>query len=75
MTCFLFLQFGRPWRHDGGTVTFKLQMPHDKLEIYSTRDEYLCSYLVQGAGEVRIDDLEAGVYLPYLQGRRIVEME
>jgi len=68
-------QFGRPWRHDGGSVTFKLQMPHDKLEIYSTKGEYLCSYPVQSAGEVKMDDLEAGVYLLYLQGRRIVEME
>lgn len=68
-------QFGRPWRHDGGTVTFKLQMPHDKLEIFSTKGEYLCSYPVQSTGEVKIDDLEAGVYLLYLQGRRIVEME
>ena len=68
-------QFGRPWRHDGGTVTFKLQMPHDQLEIYSTKGEYLCSYLVQSTGEVKIDDLEAGVYLLYLQGRKIVEME
>jgi hypothetical protein len=68
-------QFGRPWRHDGGSVTFKLQMPHDKLEIYSTRGEYLCSYPVQSTGEVKIDDLEAGVYLIYLQGRKITEME
>jgi len=68
-------QFGRPWRHDGGTVTFKLQIPHDKLEIYSTRGEYLCSYPVQSTGEVKIDDLEAGIYLLYLQGRKIVEME
>jgi len=50
-------------------------MPHDKLEIYSTRGEYLCSYPVQSTGEVKIDDLEAGVYLLYLRGRRIVEME
>ena len=48
-------QFGRSWRHDGGTVTFKLQIPHDKLEIYSTRGEYLCSYPVQSTGEVKID--------------------
>lgn len=68
-------QFGRPWRHDGGPVTFKLQMPHDKLEIYSTKGEFLCSYPVQSTGEVKIDDLEAGVYLLYLQGRRITEME
>ena len=68
-------QFGRPWRHDGGTVTFKLQMPHDQLEIFSTKGEYLCSYPVQSTGEVKIDDLDAGVYLLYLQGRKIVEME
>lgn len=68
-------QFGRPWRHDGGTVTFKLQIPHDKLEIYSTKGEYLCSYPVQSTGEVKIDDLEAGIYLLYLKGRKIVEME
>ena len=68
-------QFGRPWRHDGGTVTFKLRMPHDKLEIYSTKGEFLGSYPVQSTGEVKIDDLEAGVYLIYLQGRKITEME
>lgn len=68
-------QFGRPWRHDGGSVTFKLQMPHDQLEIYSTKGEYLCSYPVQSTGEVKVDDLAAGVYLLYLQGRRITEMQ
>jgi len=68
-------QLGRPWRHDGGPVTFKLKMPHDKLEIYSPRGEFLCSYPVQSTGEVKIFNLEAGVYVLYLQGRKITEME
>lgn len=66
---------GKPWRHDGGAVKFKLRIPHDKLEIYSPRGEFLCSYPVQPNGEVQIDDLAAGVYLLYLRGRKIVDME
>jgi hypothetical protein len=68
-------EFGRPWRHDGGPVTFKLRMPHEKLEVYSTRGEFLCEYPVQNADEVHIDDLKPGVYILYLPGRKITEME
>lgn len=66
---------GKPWRHDGGEVKFKLRMPHDKLEIYSTTGEFLCSYPVQSNGEILINNLEPGVYLLYLRGRKIVDMD
>ena len=67
-------KFGKPWEHDGSEVNFKLQSPHDKLEIYSPKGEFLCSYPVQVSGEIKIDDLEPGVYLLYLRGRKIKSM-
>ncbi|MCI0516065.1 hypothetical protein L0128_22870 [candidate division KSB1 bacterium] len=69
------IDHGKSWRHDGGRVRFKLEIPHDKLEIYSPRGEFLCSYPVQVNGEVQIDDLAAGVYVLYLRGRKIVNFE
>jgi len=68
-------ELGKPWVHDGSQVKFKLQTPHDKLEIYSPKGEFLCSYPVQNTGEITIDDLEAGVYLLYMRGRKITSME
>ncbi|MFZ5515492.1 MAG: hypothetical protein ACOY90_02565 [Candidatus Zhuqueibacterota bacterium] len=68
-------ELGKPWVHDGGRVTFKLQTIHDKLEIYSPKGEFLCSYPVLPGGEIKIDDLDAGVYVLYLRGRKIANME
>lgn len=68
-------ELGKPWVHDGGRVTFKLQTIHDKLEIYSPKGEFLCSYPVLPGGEIKVDDLDAGVYVLYLRGRKIANME
>jgi len=69
------LQHGTLWRHDGGQVRFKIQIPHDKLEIYSPKGEFITSFPVSQDGEAEIKDLEAGVYCVYLRGRRVVGME
>lgn len=68
-------ELGKPWVHDGGQVTFKLHTIHDKLEIYSPKGEFLCSYPVLPGGEIKVDDLDAGVYVLYLRGRKIADME
>ena len=66
---------GKPWRHDGSQVKFQLQIPHDKLEIFSSKGEFIQSFPVSPTGEVKIKNLEAGVYYLYLRGRRITDME
>jgi len=69
------LQHGALWRHDGNPVRFKIQVPHDKLEIYSPRGEFITSFPISRDGKVEVNDLEAGVYCLYLRGRRVVGME
>ncbi len=69
------LQHGALWRHDGNSVRFKIQIPHDKLEIYSPKGEFITSFPISQDGKVEIDDLEAGVYCIYLRGRRVVGLE
>ena len=69
------LQHGTLWRHDGGQVRFKIQIPHDKLEIYSPKGEFVTSFPVSQDGNVEVQNLEAGVYCVYLRGRRVVGME
>ncbi len=66
---------GKPWRHDGSQVKFKLKMPHDKLEIFSPFGEFIQSFSVSSNGEVTIKGLKADVYYLYLRGRRITDME
>lgn len=66
---------GKTWRHDGGSVSFKLAIPHDKLEIYSPDGEFIAHYPVDRDGQVSIEDLEPGVYILYLRGRRILTMK
>lgn len=69
------LEVGKPWRHDGSEIKFKLQIPHDKLELYSPKGEFLQSFPVSFSGEVKVENLDAGVYYLYLRGRKIVGMQ
>ena len=66
---------GRVWRHTGGKVEFELRMPHDKLDIYTSQGEYIRSYPILHSGKVEIDDLEPGVYVLSLYGRKIRDLE
>ena len=68
-------EFGKPWNHDGNQVKFKLRIPHDNLEIFSSKGEFLQSFPVSPTGEVKIENLDSGVYYLYLRGRRITDME
>jgi hypothetical protein len=64
----------RPWRHDGGSVQFRIIHSSDRLELYSTRGEFVAGYPVESDGTVTITGLEKGVYLLYLKGRKISEL-
>lgn len=68
-------ELGKPWRHDGGKVMFSLQIPHDRLEIFSLKGEFIRSFPVLPSGEVEIDQLDPGLYLLYLRGRKIASMQ
>jgi len=65
------LQDGKPWRHDGGEVSFYISQAHDQLELYTPQGEFVKSYPVAADGSVTIPDLGKGVYLLYLRGRKI----
>jgi hypothetical protein len=68
------LENGLPWRCDGEPVTFSLQQTHDELQVYSTRGEFISSFPVAHDGEVTVRDLPPGIYILYLNGRRIASM-
>lgn len=65
------LDDGAPWRHDGGDVRFQISQTHDELELYTPEGEFVKSYAVSSDGQVRIPDLDKGVYILYLRGRKI----
>ena len=65
----------KPRRYENSQVKLNPQIPYDKLEIFSTKGEFLQSFPVSPTGEIKIDNLESGVYYLYLRGRKITGME
>jgi hypothetical protein len=65
------LDDGTPWRHDGGQVRFHINQSHDELEVYTPQGEFVKSFPVSKDGRVNVSELEKGVYVLYLRGRKI----
>lgn len=65
---------GLQWRCDGQPVTFSLEQTRDHLQVYSVRGEYITSFPVNDDGSVTIKDLPPDIYILYLNGRKLDEL-